>query len=376
MKINLMMRYIFLICFISLVNLNLFSSPFTDSIKTDYKEYARSGNYYPYTYLTDEDSLEYPIYWDVQLNVDDLYDLDIGNNFFTSEITAGFYIKYDSIFELSSGGVFPLYPFDHITMETKEPLNADAIYRGFEEDGGSWFFYGYIPEEPYEATAYELNYKNVFNHKWNLREYPFDVQEMKIEFIIPLMDSSIMRLRESKSFPPTFNKDMDNFRDGYKITSIRSEVSYFETPYQDQFVPDSLRNIIGSKLTFYVGIDRSGSFLFTKLFGGSFCAFIISWLAFFIPRSSFDTRISLNMGAIFGAIGNRYFVDSSLSNIQVMTKSDIINYICIALLIFNIIIIIIQKNDNITWSFFEKGTNALIFSAALFTALILLVVFW
>ena len=100
---------------------------------------------------------------------------------------------------------------------------------------------------------------------------------MKIEFIIPLMDSSIMRLRESKSFPPTFNKDMDNFRDGYKITSIRSEVSYFETPYQDQFVPDSLRNIIGSKLTFYVGIDRSGSFLFTKLFGGSFCAFIISW---------------------------------------------------------------------------------------------------
>ena len=49
------------------------------------------------------------------------------------------------------------------------------------------------------------------------------------------------------------------------------------------------------------------------------------------------------MGAIFGAIGNRYFVDSSLSNIQVMTKSDIINYICIALLIFNIIIIIVQK---------------------------------
>ena len=82
------------------------------------------------------------------------------------------------------------------------------------------------------------------------------------------------------------------------------------------------------------------------------------------------------MGAIFGAIGNRYFVDSSLSNIQVMTKSDIINYICIALLIFNIIIIIVQKNDNITWSFFEKGTNALIFSAALFTALILLVIFW
>ena len=53
-------------------------------------------------------------------------------------------------------------------------------------------------------------------------------------------------------------------------------------------------------------------------------------------------RISLNLGAIFGAIGNRYFVDSSLANIQVMTKSDVINYICIVLLVFNIVLIIVQ----------------------------------
>ena len=71
------------------------------------------------------------------------------------------------------------------------------------------------------------------------------------------------------------------------------------------------------------------------------------------------------------------FINEGIYNLRDgITKSDIINYICIALLIFNIIIIIVQKNDNITWSFFEKGTNALIFSAGLFTALILLVVFW
>ena len=68
----------------------------------------------------------------------------------------------------------------------------------------------------------------------------------------------------------------------------------------------------------------------------NFFAFIISWLTFFIPRKEFDSRIALNIGAIFGAIGNRYFVDASLASIQVMTKSDVINYICIILLILNI----------------------------------------
>ena len=169
---------------------------------------------------------------------------------------------------------------------------------------------------------------------------------------------------------------MDNFRDGYKIIDISSDISYFETPYEAEFGPDNIRKEVGTKLTFNVLIDRSGSFLFTKLFGGSFAAFIISWLAFFIPRKEFETRISLNLGAIFGAIGNRYFVDSSLANIQVMTKSDVINYICIILLVFNIILIIVQRNNKITWPFFEKSYNSLMFSAVLFTLLVLIVVYW
>jgi len=59
-----------------------------------------------------------------------------------------------------------------------------------------------------------------------------------------------------------------------------------------------------------------------------------------------------------------------------MTKSDVINYICIVLLILNIILVIVQRNNKITWPWLEKSTNALIFSAALFVFLITVVVFW
>jgi len=334
--------------------------------KKDDIDYARTGDYFPYVLLTEDDSLYYPIVYEIELFVNDLYDLDISNNFFTAEITAGIYSDYDSIFTSVNGDVFPLYPYDYISMETKEALE------GYID---SWYYWGYDPDPKYENFAYELNYKNVFNHKWNLREYPFDKQYLKIEFITP-RDSSFVTIKESESFPPSFNKYMDNFRDGYKILDIDSEISYFETPYEAEFAPGEIRKEVGTKVTFNVLVDRSGSYLFTKLFGGSFFAFIISWLTFFIPRKEFDSRISLNIGAIFGAIGNRYFVDSSLAGIQVMTKSDIINYICIILLILNIILIIVQRNNKITWPFLEKSTNALIFSATLFITLITLVIYW
>ena len=59
-----------------------------------------------------------------------------------------------------------------------------------------------------------------------------------------------------------------------------------------------------------------------------------------------------------------------------MTKSDVINYICIILLILNITLIIVQRNNKITWSYLEKSFNALVFSAVVFITLIVAVILW
>ena len=241
------MRYIIL-CFIVYVS-TTFSGLALD--QKDTVDYSRTGDYFPYVVLTEEDSIFYPITYEVELFVNDLYDLDIKNNFFTAEITAGIYSDYDSIFTTVNEDVFPLYPYDYISLETKDAL-SDYI------DG--WYYWGYDEDPKYENYAYELNYKNVFNHKWNLREYPFDKQLLKIEFITP-RDTSFVTIKEADGFPPSFNKNMDNFRDGYKILDISSEISYFETPYEAEFAPGEIRKEVGTKVTFNILVDRSGSYL-------------------------------------------------------------------------------------------------------------------
>ena len=87
------MRYIIL-CFIVYVS-TTFSGLALD--QKDTVDYSRTGDYFPYVVLTEEDSIFYPITYEVELFVNDLYDLDIKNNFFTAEITAGIYSDYDSI---------------------------------------------------------------------------------------------------------------------------------------------------------------------------------------------------------------------------------------------------------------------------------------
>jgi len=341
----------------------LYSKDFPESDSVDY---SRTGDYFPYVELTDKDSISFPVSYEIELHVADIYDLDVTNNFFTSYLIAGAYSDYDSIFVTKNGDLIPLYPYDYIELELKEDMDKQK---------SNWYYWGYDDDEKYEKYAYEYNIKNTFYHKWNLREYPFDVQNLEINFL-SYRDTSFIELIPSKSFPPSFNKEMDNLKEGYTIVSIEPKVTYFEAPYEAEFAPGVIRKEVGTKLSYEIVIDRSGSYLFIKLFIGSFMAFIISWLAFFIPPKDFDPRISINIGAIFGAIGNRYFVDSTISSIQVVTKADLMSNMCVLLLIFNIVIIIVQRNDNVTWPYFEKSENAIKTSAGLFLFLTALIIFW
>ena len=59
---------------------------------------------------------------------------------------------------------------------------------------------------------------------------------------------------------------------------------------------------------------------FSKLFLGSFLAFIISWLVFTVPKTDFGSRIDLSVGATFGAIGNKYFVSRQHLQSQCLLK--------------------------------------------------------
>ena len=122
---------------------------------------------------------------------------------------------------------------------------------------------------------------------------------------------------------------MTGLKDGFQIEKITFKSSFEEDFNELSLSPTLTRKIINPIGVYEIIISRNGSWLFLKLFLGSFLAFIISWLVFTVPKTDFGSRIDLSVGAIFGAIGNKYFVESTTPAIQVLTKADIINNLVI-----------------------------------------------
>ena len=52
-----------------------------------YKEKLYSGEFPPYIKLSDEDKIQLPIEFFVELNIEEISDVDIKNNFYTNFIT-------------------------------------------------------------------------------------------------------------------------------------------------------------------------------------------------------------------------------------------------------------------------------------------------
>ena len=82
------------------------------------------------------------------------------------------------------------------------------------------------------------------------------------------------------------------------------------------------------------------------------------------------------MGAIFGAIGNRYFVDSILPNVQILTKADLINNLIIAGIVFNILVMLLQHSKYEHFPYFQNEKNALFYSLYAFLVLLAAILIW
>jgi len=299
------------------------------------------------------EKIDYPIFYDFELYLDDLYNVDLKNDYFYSKLYLAVYSKYDSIGVGKDDNLVSTVPEDNFRLKYQ---------LGDESFVSKWIYQGFIKDSLYQKYSYVSEVENNFFHDWNLTDYPFDLQNLKIEFISK-KDTSDVILRSANNFPPTFNRSISDLKEGYNIIGITSEVTYYESPFDFTSLSGERRKKVFSKLTYNIEIDRSGSWLFVKLFIGSFLSFFISWVVFMIPLKEFESRISLSVGAIFGAIGNRYFVDSTMQNVQVLTKADLLNNLVLILLAFNILIVILQENKNFSIPYLEDNKNAMRISA-------------
>jgi hypothetical protein len=324
----------------------------------------QSEDYYPHN-LTDKDSFNYPLKVGVELNIVDLKDLTLKSNYFFTKFDFALYTQFDTIYVSKLKDTIKLDPARFVRVDYDE---SDRNYYDI-----------YIAERIEISDSIEVlqqpgYVENIFYHKWDLRNYPFDTQKLKINFITE-RDTSELRLNENIYLKSSYNKNIENLIDGYTITGLDFTTGFRESSFLMNTKQGKRKEIL-EYISYQINISRDGSFLYFKLFFGTFLSFLISYLVFFIDKKEFETRITLSVGGIFGAVGNRYFVESIMPEVQVLTKGDLINNLVILLIVMNIFIVIMQYNKDINWDYIRGNKNPAIFSAFVFTILNLIIIYF
>ena len=332
--------YKFLNFFICLLIISNYSFGQTnDSIPDiDYKRFGPP--YYPEVKLVEEDSLKWPMVFDVSMDFKDIKDLDVKNNFFIGKFVFDIYSKYDLEFNSINGDSLDLSHPEWVQLYLKESeirYFGPLVYARRDVSEDSILFYGN------KFTKSSMYVENEFDHSWNLGNYPFDTQKLLFEFQTTV-DTSLVKIQPSSKFKSTFETNMRNLTEGYLITDVTYRSDY-KTSMSTvlQMTPTLKRPEVTQNFIVELNIKRKGGVLFFKIFTGGILSYFISCMVFLIPLRELESRINLAVGGIFGAIGSSAFVYEVLPVVNVFTKADAINNLIIGMVVFNILILLLQQ---------------------------------
>lgn len=331
MKVNLWIVALILI-FSSCTDKNFKENVIIQKPLSQYEPYyGSSGNA--------SDSLLWPLITDLELYVENIQGLETNKQNFRLAGTTASYIPLTK--------PYVDYEGDTIFDPSLDYLESNIIYDNqsayYESDFLNFTFF---MEEENDRLYYKSDsllqrtdrFDGMVFHNWNLSKYPFDTQNLRYSFQ-SFIDTSQMRLRSSKLFPSSFNLNND-LQQGFKIEKIEFKEEFIESPFYSDLLN---RKEVFSLGVFNIIISRSGSWIFIKLFFGGILALVLSWLVFIIPLRDFSSRIELSIGAVFAAVGNKYFVDSAIDS-QILTVADLFNNIIIFMVVLNVGLIIMKRN--------------------------------
>lgn len=164
-----------------------------------------------------------------------------------------------------------------------------------------------------------MKMKSTMKESWNVRDFPFDKQHLKVQIENTLFDNSSL----------VFNPDVNGSRfdnkeaiDGWDIVnfSVTENTNDYETGFGD---PDPERSLqYFSSFLIEMDIQRDAWGLFMKIFIGMYIAFLISIISFTPHPSEFEPRFGLPVGGLFATVGNKYIIDSILPESSSFTLVD------------------------------------------------------
>jgi hypothetical protein len=164
-----------------------------------------------------------------------------------------------------------------------------------------------------------MKMKSVMKESWNVKDFPFDKQHLRVQIENTLFDS------HSLVFHPDVKGskyDQKEAIDGWTITNFKvsAGVNDYETGFGDPNPARSIQNF--STFLIEMDIERDAWGLFMKIFLGMYIAFLISAISFTPHPSEMDPRFGLPVGGLFAAVGNKYIIDSLLPESSEFTLVD------------------------------------------------------
>ncbi len=169
-----------------------------------------------------------------------------------------------------------------------------------------------------------LKMKCTMKENWNVLDFPFDKQHLKIHIENSLFD------KNSLVFKPDLKGskyDPDGTLAGWNIKNFKVSVNekIYETGFGD-YRPGRDHQVF-SAFNIEMDIERNAWGLFLKIFVGMYIAFLIAMVGFAPNPSEVEPRFGLPVGGLFAAVGNKYIIDSILPESASFTLVDILHSI-------------------------------------------------
>ena len=152
------------------------------------------------------------------------------------------------------------------------------------------------------ATFTALRFEATVDQVFDLRDYPFDRQTLRLNVETKLPAD---RLR---FVPDEVDTRLADFLvvAGWKVTGLRllESIVGYDTSLGVWSAPDF------SRLTLLIDMERERSNFVIGKFIGYTMALLVTALIFFVPPDQIGVRIGMATTAVFAAVGNRYGLDT------------------------------------------------------------------
>jgi hypothetical protein len=175
--------------------------------------------------------------------------------------------------------------------------------------------------------------KATVKKEWNLKNFPFDKQELHVEIEDAMYDiDQLVYVADVANSKFDKNIKLDEWKiRSFSVEQMRKE---YETTYGN---PELHGTSTYPGLVASFVLERDGVGLFFKLFVGIFVAYLISLSVFFMGPEN-PERFGMIVGALFAGVANKYIVESLMPQTIMLTLPDKIHNLTFIYIIFHLII--------------------------------------